>query len=108
MEDGCVLEEPHVEEAAQAKLGAPQPATDVPTGTRQMARRPAQAHLEDCDFVSLLRQPKGRDTAAKAGADDDKVKIELMVAAPHTKSNVQTAPPLRATGSTVEKVRGDD
>ena len=73
-------EEPHVEKAAQAELGTPEPAMDGPTGVRQVVRRPAPAHFHDRYPVALLRQSMGRNTAAKARSDDDKVKIELLVA----------------------------
>jgi len=59
MENGRMPEEPHVEKAAQAEPGTPQPAMDEPAGGRQIVRRPAPAHLHDGDFVALLRQAMG-------------------------------------------------
>jgi len=56
MKNGCVPEQPHVEEASQAELGAPEPAMDGPTGVGQIGRRPAPAHLHDGNFVALLDQ----------------------------------------------------
>ena len=87
-------EEPHVEEAAQAEFGTPDPAMNGPTGARQVVRCPAPTHLHDGDFVALLRQPKGRNTAAKAGSDDDEVEIELVVAGLHMTTGSRPTQPL--------------
>jgi len=76
-------EEPHVEEAAQAEFGTPEPAMDGPTGVRQLVGRPAPAHLNDSNSVALLHQPMGRNTAAKTGPDDDEVEIELVISGRH-------------------------
>src|SRR5208282_373150 len=83
VEDGYMPEEPHIEEAAQAQVGTPKPAMDRPTGTRQIVRRPAPAHLHDRDFIPLLHQPKGRNTAAETRTDNNKVEVELVVALGH-------------------------
>jgi hypothetical protein len=50
-----------------------------PVGVRQVLRSPAAAHLHDRYFVALLNQAVRTHAAAKAGADDDEVKIELAV-----------------------------
>src|ERR1019366_701362 len=85
VEDGYVPEEPHVKEAAQAKVGTPKPAMDGPTGAWQIVRRPAPAHFHDRDSISFLHQPERRNTTTEARTDDDEVeiKIELVVAAHH-------------------------
>jgi len=69
-------EEPHVEEAAQADFGTPEPAMDRPTGVRQIVGRPAPAHLHDGNSVALLRQSMGGNTAAKTGANYNEIEIE--------------------------------
>ena len=76
-----MLEETHVEKATQAEFGTPEPAMDGPTAVRQVVRRPAPAHFHHCYPVSLLHQSMGRNTAAKARSDDDKVEIESWLRA---------------------------
>jgi hypothetical protein len=98
MEDSCVLEKPNIEEAPQAQAGTPKPAMNRPTGARQIVRRPAPAHLHDPDFVPLLHQSKGRNTAAEARTDDDKVEIELDYCAPWSVPHTSQLPATR-TGS---------
>src|ERR1019366_2017096 len=83
VEDGYVPEEPHVEEAAQAEVGTPEPAMDGPTGAWQIVRRPAPAHLHDRNTIALLHESMGGNTATEARTDDDKVKIELVVEVCH-------------------------
>src|SRR5438105_7227278 len=48
-----------------------------PTGAGQGVRVPAPAHLHDGNSIPFLHQSKRRYTAAKSGAYDDKVEIEL-------------------------------
>ena len=76
-------EEPHVKEAAQAEFRTPKPAMDGPTGAWQIVRRPAPAHFHDRNTIALLHESMGGNTAPEARTDDDKVKIELVVAVCH-------------------------
>jgi hypothetical protein len=48
-----------------------------PVGVREVVGSPATAHLHDRHFVALFDQTVRADAAAKTGADDDEVKIEL-------------------------------
>ena len=84
-------EEPHVEEAAQAQLGTPEPAMDGPTGVRKVVRGPTATHLHDGNAIAFLHQAMGRNTPAEAGSDDDEVKIELVVAGRHRAARVAGA-----------------
>src|SRR5208282_4693062 len=51
-----------------------------PTGVWEIVGRPATAHFHYRNFVTLLHQSMGGNTATKAGTDDDEVEIELLVA----------------------------
>jgi len=59
-----------------------------PTGARQVARLPSAAHFDHRNAIPFLRQPKRRNAAAKAGSDDDQVKIELAVVGRHRNATV--------------------
>src|SRR5271167_4676519 len=83
VQDSYVSEEAHVEEPAKRQVRAPEPAMDGPTGTRQVLRCPAAAHLHDRDLVALLNQSMRGDAAAEAGADDNEVEIVSVSLARH-------------------------
>ncbi len=55
----------------------PEKLADVPVRLGKILRPPPLAALQHADPIALLRQPQRRHAAAKAGADDDIVEIEI-------------------------------
>ena len=75
VQDRDVLEERHLEEAAQAGARHPHPAAHVPVALRKVLEPEPAALLEDEDPVALLGQPERRDRAAEARPDHDDVGV---------------------------------
>ncbi len=72
-----VPQERHLEEAAEADAGEPQPLREVPVGLREVLGGEARPLLEHEDALALLREAQRRDAPAEAGADDREVRVEI-------------------------------
>lgn len=80
VENGNAAEETHAEETAERHAGTPKPPMDRPVGLGQVVGGPTTAHFHYCGAVTFFGESQRRDAAAKAGANDDEIEIELFVA----------------------------
>ena len=72
-----VLQERHLEEAAESHSRQPQPLREVPVRLREVLRGEARALLEHDDALALLGEAQGRHAPSEAGADDREVRVEF-------------------------------
>jgi hypothetical protein len=75
-----MLEKAHIEEAAQCKLRAPEPAIEGPVGVGEVRRSPTPPHLHDGNGISFFYESMSGDAATESRSDDDEVKVKIPVA----------------------------